>query len=320
MELVKLYSDNDFQNAIVPGGSLLLFPAADSEGKFLMRYKDSTGAFGDLSGKGSGGSMEFYKCASANVAANTWSGYKAVLSDGVYTFEESVTDGLTFGSGYTPAPGFIYDSGATVLLSNLWSGLPQPADYDIYASFATPAAEKGGLFTLEHPSVDYGVKKNGILGAEFNDGSVSIPWNMSDDFTFSVRYKPLSGGDNYYDGPLVRVGNDGHSSMYSIWVNVEYGWGMMRIEYGSGGTDSFEIDNNHHIFTLVKSSDDLKLYVDTELRITDNHTCDVQERAHVYINGMDRYYAKGHYSNLRVYSRALTAEEIAAIVQQSANN
>ena len=269
---------------------------------------------------GGGGSMEFYKCASTNVTANTWSGYKAVLSNGVYTFEENVTEGLTFGSGYTPAPGFIYDSGATVLLSNLWSGLPQPADYDIYASFATPAAEKGGLFTLEHPSVDYGVKKNGILGAEFNDGSVSIPWNMSDDFTFSVRYKPLSGGENYYEGPLVCVGDDGGSSMFCIWVNMEWDMCMMHIEYGSGGTERFDVDTGHHIFTLVKSGDELKLYVDTELRTTDNHTCTITNRERIRINGIDRYYAKGHYSNLRVYSRALTAEEIAAIVQQSANN
>lgn len=269
---------------------------------------------------GGGGSMEFYKCASTNVTANTWSGYKAVLSNGVYTFEESVTDGLTFGGGYTPAPGFIYDSGATVMLSNLWSGLPQPADYDIFASFATPAAEKGGLFTLEHPSVDYGVKKNGILGAEFNDGIVSIPWNMSEDFTFSVRYKPLSGGENYYEGPLVRVGQDGGSTLYSIWVNMEWDMCMMHIEYGSGGTERFDVDTNHHIYTLVKSGDELKLYVDTELRTTDNHTCNVQDTSNIYVGGMGSYPARGHYSNLRIYSRALTAEEIAAIVQQSANN
>ena len=95
---------------------------------------------------------------------------------------------------------------------------------------------------------------------------------------------------------------------------------MMHIEYGSGGTERFDVDTGHHIFTLVKSGDELKLYVDTELRTTDNHTCTVTNRERIRINGIDRYYAKGHYSNLRVYSRALTAEEIAAIVQQSANN
>ncbi len=284
------------------------------EGVFIF------GVEGAFAGSGSGGAAEFYKCFSTDVSAKIWSGYKAVMSNGVYTFEESVTEGLTFGSGYTPAPGFIYDSEATVMLSTLWSGIPQPADYDIYASFSTPSAEKGGIFTLERPSVDYGVVKNGILGANINDGIVSIPWSMSDDFTFSVRYKPLSGGENYYEGPLLRVGQDGTSTLYSIWVNMEWDWCMMHIEYGSGGTERFEVDTNHHIYTLVKSGDELKLYVDTELRTTDNHTCNVNDRSHIYIGGMGSYPAKGHYSDFRIYSRALTSEEIAIIVQQAANN
>jgi hypothetical protein len=266
------------------------------------------------------GGVDFYKCSSVDTVAKTWDGYKAVLTDGGYTFEESVTEDLPFGGCYTPAPGFIYDSGATVLLSTLWSGLPQPADYDIYASFVTPAAEKGGLLTTERQTVEYGIKKNGVLGAEINNGRVSIPWNMSEDFTFSVRYKPLSGGENYYGGPLVRVGDDGGDTLYSIWVNMEWDMCMMRIEYGSGGTEPFDVDTNHHIYTLVKSGDELKLYVDTELRTTDNHTCNVKYTSHIYVGSMGHYLANGHYSNLRIYSRALTAEEIAAIVQQSANN
>ena len=270
---------------------------------------------------GGGGGMEVYKCASLNVSDQTWSGCKAVMSDGAYSFEDTVTENLTFGSGYTPAPGFIYNSDATMLISNMWGGLPLPADYDIYATFATPAAEKGGLFTLERSSVDYGVTKNGVTGAEFNNGILSIPWNMSDDFTFSVRYKVLDAGESSYQGPLVRVGNDGTDTLYSMWVNMEWGWCMMHIEYGSGGTEGFDVDTNAHVYTLVKSGDELKLYVDGELRTTDNHICDVQERSHIYVGGMGNYYyANGHYSNLRIYSRALTADEVSDIVQQTDDN
>ena len=270
---------------------------------------------------GGGGAVEFYKCSSTDVSANTWSGYKAAMSNGIYTFEESVTEGLTFGNGYTPAPGFIYNSDATMLISNMWGGLPLPADYDIYATFATPAAEKGGLFTMERSSVDYGVTKNGVTGAEFNGGIVSIPWDMTDDFTFSVRYKPLDVGESSYHGPLVRVGNDGSDSLYSMWFNMEWGLCMMRLEYGSGGTETVEVDANAHVYTLVKSGDELKIYIDRDLLTSDNHICNVQDRSHIYVGGMGGYYhANGHYSNLRIYSRALTSEEIANIVQQAANN
>lgn len=46
--------------------------------------------------------MNFYKCASVDTVEKTWTGYKAVLTDGVYAFNTVVTAGLKFGSAYTP--------------------------------------------------------------------------------------------------------------------------------------------------------------------------------------------------------------------------
>ena len=54
MELSKIYTDNDFKNAVVPAGQLLTFTALDSNGKAITRYKDSNGAFGTLTGGGGG--------------------------------------------------------------------------------------------------------------------------------------------------------------------------------------------------------------------------------------------------------------------------
>ena len=48
MNLLKLYTDNDFQNAAVPEGTLLIFFALDSNGKVVKRYKDSNGNFGSM--------------------------------------------------------------------------------------------------------------------------------------------------------------------------------------------------------------------------------------------------------------------------------
>lgn len=62
----------------------------------------------------------YYKCASVNTTAKTWSGNKAVLTDGVYVFEETVTTGLTYGNGFTPTVGKIYNGDATVYVGRLY--------------------------------------------------------------------------------------------------------------------------------------------------------------------------------------------------------
>lgn len=55
----------------------------------------------------------------------TWSGYKAVLTTDTetgkqyYDFEETVTEGLTFGNGFTPVVGGIYDREALIKI-DLW--------------------------------------------------------------------------------------------------------------------------------------------------------------------------------------------------------
>ena len=61
----------------------------------------------------SGGSMDLYKCASVDKTNKTWTGYKAVLSDGLYSFEETLTESLVYGEMITPQVGTIYNEDAT---------------------------------------------------------------------------------------------------------------------------------------------------------------------------------------------------------------
>lgn len=58
----------------------------------------------------------------------TWDGYKAVLNDGVYSFEETLTTGLTYGNGFTPTVGTVYNQDATILATLF---IPYPGDSDI---------------------------------------------------------------------------------------------------------------------------------------------------------------------------------------------
>ena len=67
-----------------------------------------------------GEATEYYKCASVDTVNKTWTGYKAVLTDGFYSFEETVTEGLTYGAAFTPVIGLIHDAACTMLITSVW--------------------------------------------------------------------------------------------------------------------------------------------------------------------------------------------------------
>ena len=82
--------------------------------KFFIPFAESSG----------GGSADFYKCASVDTEAKTWSGYKAIIDSEteIWTFEEIVTsDGLTF-NHLTPYVGNVYDSSCTFQATGYFEG------------------------------------------------------------------------------------------------------------------------------------------------------------------------------------------------------
>lgn len=66
------------------------------------------------------GGTSFYKCASVDTSTKTWTGNKAVLTNGVYSFEETITEGLSY-SSVTPKVGAVYSSDALGEVK-LWTG------------------------------------------------------------------------------------------------------------------------------------------------------------------------------------------------------
>lgn len=70
-----------------------------------------------------GGSADIYKCASVDTSAKTWTGYKAVLTSGIYSFSSSVTTGLQF-TVELPVVGNIYTYDALVKVSHVYTGGP----------------------------------------------------------------------------------------------------------------------------------------------------------------------------------------------------
>lgn len=86
---------------------------------------------------------KYYKCASVDTVNKTWTGYKAVLSGSVYTFESTATSGLTYTT--TPLVGNIYNStgGDPVMLK---TGIP--TDHVFYASLSSDMATSESGHTL----------------------------------------------------------------------------------------------------------------------------------------------------------------------------
>ena len=65
---------------------------------------------------------DFYRCASINTETHKWTGYKAVLSNGRYSFEQNVTENLPYGDGFTPVVNEIYDKFALIHVADLYTG------------------------------------------------------------------------------------------------------------------------------------------------------------------------------------------------------
>ena len=87
MELIKIYSDSDFENAAVPAGQLLVFNSIE-DGKVVTRYKDSSGNFGTLSGSGGSADVTLGQVdAEGRFQSLTFSGTEAANSGDPETVE-----------------------------------------------------------------------------------------------------------------------------------------------------------------------------------------------------------------------------------------
>lgn len=76
-----------------------------------------------------GGSCKYYKCASVDTTAKTWSGYELILQEGVYSVSDVVTEGLSY-SGFEPLVDRIYSADGMLEVSSFYQGfqLVSPTD------------------------------------------------------------------------------------------------------------------------------------------------------------------------------------------------
>lgn len=263
-----------------------------------------------------GGTADYYKCASVDASNSTWTGYKALLADGVYSFESNSTSGLTY-SVVTPEVGKVYDSSALVKAS-LYQGIfignlmNAPMDSNI-------TTEGQALATFAN-TVTYNVTTDGIAGALIESGSVRFELDsIPQSFTLSGWVKAISVGSGAF---LLTLGNDRANQAAGIVLQN----GSLHIEYASGGSSTVTADTpeNWHHYALTKSGSTFTLYVDGVAIVTATNASNNITDPHVYISGIGSYnptypdYTVGqaYYSYVRLHDYALTAAEIAALAAE----
>lgn len=255
-----------------------------------------------------GEAAEYYKCASVDTTAKTWTGYKAVLTNGVYTFEETVTAGLTYGL-VVPEVGGIYTDGTLVRVASLVQG--KPTDYVFFNSLSDAEG-----WTMEGATVVQ--DDNRSVFQTVNDGSggqyavistdPGVPLGFSPR-TLSFWFKRTSVNGSCWCGI-------GYGSSY---LNNRIAWGLVndypgvtywandyfQSEYG------FVQDTEWHHYVVTYDGSVTKCYADGVLLWAWN-TGEVGTDWQ-YINIGDPwegYQSNGRYADYYIFNRVLENSEI----------
>jgi hypothetical protein len=255
----------------------------------------------------------------------------AMLSNGVYSFSEILTENLSYGTGFTPNSGKIYNNDATVSISGLWSGLPSDG-LVFYAPLSAnaSAAETGQALSTHSGEVTY-TTANGIPCALFDGSSVlaagtsGIPYSNSP-FTMSFFICPTSSPSA--DTGVFAFGKDSDGRL----ISVVYSSGVITLAshgggWGQGSSTQITWDNTmkHIAFVIGQGNVDnrpLSVYLngvkvtDTYLRMS-GFASDFKMYIGSYWGNAD-YIPNftGYLSSLRIYDRALAPDEISTLASE----
>ena len=253
----------------------------------------------------------------------TWDGYKAVLADGVYSFESDVTTGLTYGSAYKPIVDKLYSPDASLCFQGIKMAIPD--DPLIYLSLSGQAstAETGQALTYPGELKKYTFSEiiDGIPCITFSSSNgvivdQSLP--LDGDFTISSWCRA-----NSYSG-VASIWKIGTETKNEMRLGTGDNGNLIIETYSSDGQRS-EISNVGKQFSwfhivVKKQSNIVSAYLDgyfvgaVEWNITliDDGTCHVG-----YPHGSSGLGASSRsQAAFRFYARALSDDEIFALANE----
>ena len=228
-------------------------------------------AVGSLSG---GTSAEYYKCASVDTEAKTWSGYKAVWGDNGYTISDDLTEGLVY-SGMTPQVGTIYDSTCSVRVAALYSSLavepelpvfyaPLMTDTSIEINPSDMATGSGNVSFSTVDGVPTAVLDSGFLlwdkDSTLPNGNheISISFGLRLTQTMENKLIFFYGSNDGYNGLGLQVNGT------SITMSTKEGDNLI------GDTQELQLDTWYHILVTYTTDGMWKLYINGTLKTSAN--------------------------------------------------
>ncbi|MBE6376686.1 MAG: LamG domain-containing protein [Lentisphaerae bacterium] len=272
-----------------------------------------TPVIGTLDPSSGSSGMDFYKCSSVDTSAKTWAGYKAVLADGVYSFEETVTEGLSY-TIITPAVGNVYTADTLAEIKNLYDGSDPTMVF--YAPFSEnkATAETGQTLNVSGNPV-YG-EIGGIPCVTFDGSSgYSTPGidvsQFVDGFTVSCFAQPADRGSHTI---VFGRRNGTYSCQYAFKLGIQEitCWAANSdVTANVYKSDIPEINKMTHAAWRYKDGK-FDLFIGGELVASGNGTIGSQDSGDTQIAAT--LYSSENYvgslAALRLYNRALTDDEI----------
>ena len=288
---------------------------------------------GTLVPQSGGGSTDFFKCAEVN--QETWNGYKAVLvtdDEGkkYYDFEETITEGLTFGNGFTPVVDKVYDSEAMIEVSNLWTNyIPMPTDGLI---FYTPLQEYKSSDELGTPLTYYGSAKQSYVYddelkqtvCKFEGGAIATPVNqyvLPKQITMSMWVKAFTDAS----GPwALNMQKQGSAKAYLLRTDCVVVWNN-SYDQEFALPDSNDRTKWHH-YLMTCDGQNLCGYLDGSLVVSQQISTSSfgsSDYAPISIGtnagfSDDSADFQGYITAVRVYNRVLSDDEIKLLSKEFA--
>ena len=264
-----------------------LLPTIPQNGVPAIRIGDQV--FTMVTGGGGGGSAtDFFKCATVTSGGSTWTGYKAVLSGGVYSFESAVTSGLVFDPlKKIPAVNGIYTADALVQVKYLYMGNSALLYMPLISAAGTAVT---GQTIAYNGALDYETV-SGIMCAVFQSDEYARVTVNSDATERSICMKMIIDDS-------------------SDWKTfLSYGTFAKRIA-GNYDPDYYELYWNTgtwYSYILIFTGNELKEYLNGELKATRAYTDGIPNGL-LQVGGTS---FRGKICDVKVFPFALSDSQIA---------
>lgn len=239
-----------------------------------------------------------------------------------YTFEETLTEGMTYGNGFTPEVGKVYDSEAMIEVANLWTNyIPMPTDGLI---FYTPLKEQKSSDELGIPLNYYGSAKQSYVYddelkqtvCKFEGGVIATPTDqyvLPKQITMSMWVKAFTNTSGIW---ALNMQKQSSAKAYQLRTNSVAVWNNSYDQEFSLPESNDRTKWHHYLMTCDGQT--LYGYLDGSLVVSQQcSTSSFRDSDYAPISiGTNESFSdnsadfEGYITAVRVYNRALSDDEI----------